>query len=314
MELNGIDLGGLAHEVSTLDIPEPVKGRTCHIDADFLAYQCSAQRSDGTDTKTFEDMKHNAEVTIETIRSLSGSEFVHLHLTPSTSTKGNRPALALIKGYQLNRVGKEHPQYLNIMRIHLAEKYPGTLHQFCEADDGMSSSQYKALSTGNRDLSIIWSKDKDLSMVPGLHLDPDTGAIKETADDFGSIWIDSSKSSKKCVGLGQKFFWAQMLMGDSADNISGLPANWRGKQIAPKKIGPVYAHELLQEVTSNAEAFTLVKKLYRLYGENIGFKHWRDGTPVPWQMAFLSEAQLLWMRKDKTNEKCVVNWFKEIMI
>ena len=309
MEINGLDLAGLAHEAPTLDFPTMVPGRIVHIDADFLAYQCSAQ-GEG-DQKTFEDMKHNADVAIETFKQLSAAEFVHLHLTPFSSNKGGRREQALQKEYQANRKDRERPKYLHVMREYMAQRYHGKMHEDCEADDGMSSSQYAALARGEGHLSIICSKDKDLDMVPGLHLHWDRGAIIETDGNFGTIWIDNTKSTKKLKGLGQKFFWAQMLMGDTADNIQGIPKVLvKGK---PKACGPVLTFELLEDCKTNAEAFKVVRTLYQTYGHAIGFKDYRTGAPVAWSDVFLSEARLLWMRRNKGNADCVVEWLKEIV-
>ena len=343
MIVNGIDLDGLGAHAPSLSIPDTVKGRVVHIDADFLAYQTTATKAEGDD-RTFDDMKHNASVAVQTIKDMAGAQHVHLHVTPSGSDKGKRYEIAILKEYQGNRADKEKPKYLNLMRQWLVKEYNGTLHQFCEADDGMSAHQYRAIKEGNRNLSIIASKDKDLSMVPGLHLDWDTGEIIN-ADDFGSIWMDDTKSTKKLKGFGWKFFWAQMLMGDTADNISGLPlvhARVHNKlkptadtakhqkildmhpgQVSPAarataeaylsnrhaKCGPAMAKTLLDRANDNKAAFQLVRGLYSLAPEP--YKHWKTGEEVPWQKAFLSEAQLLWMRREETNENDVAFWMKE---
>ena len=349
MEINGIDLDGLgAHLDNAITFPTPVAGRVVHIDADFLAYQCSA---DGKNEKTFDDMMHNAGIAVDTLRSLSAAERVHLHLTPKGSTKGGRYEIAIQREYQGNRKDKEKPRYLDLMRDHLATAYPASMHMQCEADDGMSGAQYAAISSGSHELSIIASKDKDLRMVPGFQLDWDTGQIHHTNpnDPFGYIEVSERRSksgivTKKIVGYGQKMFWAQMLMGDTADNIAGLPKicgpvlnkvepTAKTQKLAaialgpdgPKKTaalkelaerskpcGPVLAHKLLDPLKNNKQCFHAVKALYQVYGETIGFQHWKSGDPVPWQHVFVSEAKLLWMRKHGENPNCVINWFKEI--
>ncbi|QWY83420.1 putative 5'-3' exonuclease protein [Rhizobium phage RHph_X3_9] len=349
LDLDGLDLEGLAHEADKIEFPPMVKGRTVHIDADFLAYQVSAEKED--DPKTYEDMQHNAEVAVETLRGLAAAEYVHMHLTPSTSNKGGRYDLALQRPYQGNREDKPKPRMLNIMRQWLADRYPGTLHQFCEADDGMAAAQYAAIRDGRYDLSIIASKDKDLSMVPGWHLEWDTGNIIE-AEDFGRVWIVEKKSAlgqitKKLKGYGRKWFWAQMLIGDTADHIQGLPkvpgavmnriqptlpitaafktlqdekATDKQREKAtkilnerkPMACGPATAIKLLDMMGDHKQAFAAVKGLYEMYGAEVGFVNYRDGSPVAWQQAFLSEAQLLWMRRDALNPNCVVNYWQEI--
>lgn len=355
--INGFDLdilAGLAHEVDKLELPAQVAGRTVHIDADFLAYQCTAEKEDSLDEKTYDDMQHNATVAVETLKGLAAAEHVHLHLTPSTSNKGGRYDHAILKEYQGNRADKPKPRYLGIMREWLAKRYPGTLHQFCEADDGMSSSQYAAIDAGNRQLSIIASKDKDLRMVPGLHLDWDTGAITDTGpDDFGYVELLERKTpsgtTKQIKGFGHKFFWAQMLIGDYADNISGLPAipGYVMNAIKPTQAvlkaqavleddsatdkkkekaqavldartdiecGPVVAILLLDMMEEQHTAFETIKGLYRRYGEHAGFVHHKTGDPVSWGKVFASEGKLLWMRKQAHNPDCVLDYWRQCAV
>jgi hypothetical protein len=310
MQVNGIDLDGLGAHKEHINIPEPVQGRVVHVDADFLAYQCSAEKADGSNQKSFDEMKHNAGIAANTFKLLAGATKLHLHLTPAESDKGGRYDLAIQKEYQGNRKDRIRPRYLHLMRDWLASAYPSTNHLTCEADDGMSSNQYDALQRGHDNLSVIASKDKDLLMVPGLHMDWDTAEIDRPVDDFGTIWIDDSKSAKKIKGLGHKFFWSQMLTGDTADNIQGIPKAYVDGKL--KACGAVLAESLLRDCTSNKDAFEFVKGLYEKYGQDIGFKHWKTGEVVTWQRVFVSEAQLLWMRRVREDHLDVVKWLKEI--
>lgn len=319
MQFEGIDLDALSHEteLGQIILPEPIPGRIVHIDGDFLAYECSYEKND--DPKDWEDMKHNAKERVEFIKALAGASGVHIHLTPATSDKGKRFDLAILKEYQGNRKDKPKPRFLNLMREHLATAWPGTLHQDCEADDGMSSSQYAAIKLGNENLSIIASKDKDLNQVPGLHLNWDTGEIVRS-NDFGRVYLTATPSgTKKLAGFGWKFFWAQMLAGDTADNISGLPLidpgvaeRATGKtNKKPVKVGPVMTAAIMDMCKTNQSCYNVVKALYAWYGNNIGFRHWKTSEPVSWQKAFVSEMQLLWMRRDRSDEYDVIKWLKE---
>lgn len=345
-------LDGLSDERA---YPSLVPGRTLHVDADFVAYQISYEKKD--DPKTLDEMQHNAEVIIDNMRKQAGAEHVHMHLTPASSNKGGRYVFAIQKPYQGNREDKEKPRFLHIMRQWLSERYPGTLHQFCEADDGLSSSQYAAIAAGRTDLSVIVSKDKDLRMVPGWHLDWDNGGMifVDPNEPFGWVELVEKKSAlgqvtKKLNGYGQKWFWAQMLIGDTADNIQGLPmvtgaymnsvsptapviaaqkilsdlddtpTNFKRRQKAiktllerkPGKIGPATAILFLDLMHNNQQAFLLVRSLYEAYGEAIGFTHHQTGQPVDFAQVFLSEGRLLWMRREPTNPDCFLNFLKEI--
>lgn len=317
----GVDLAMLSHEEEKdrVVLPEIVKGRVVHIDADFLAYQVSA---DSTGQKTLEDMKHNAREIVRRIKSCAGAERVHLHLTPSTSNKGMRYEQAMLKEYQANRKNEEKPRYLNIIRNWLVKEFTGTLHETCEADDGMAAAQYTAIDLGRSNLSVICSKDKDLCMVTGLHLDWNYGYLNEV-DVYGSLELvtvqSANSKSRKLKGWGHAFFWAQMLIGDTADSISGLP---RITPEAARRLGlpkgglcgPVAAYGLLCNIRSNHAALRLVAGLYRDYGNTVGFKNWRDGSAITWQEAFMSEARLLWMRRSVSDPLDADKWIKEISL
>jgi DNA polymerase-1 len=308
-EFDGIDLSDLKH-----DTPEPMRvapqvaGRVCHIDADFLAYQVSYD-----DDKGVQEMKHNCDISVEMMRLMSGAEKVVLHLTPKGSDKGGRYDIALQKEYQGNRKDKPKPKFLHVMREWMHKERGATLHMHCEADDGMSIAQYKAIAEGNKELSIIATKDKDLTMVPGLMLDWDTGEITGIDDELGFIILVVSGKAKKIRGRGWKFFWAQMLMGDSADNIQGLPKVC-DLEYCPtgkfKACGPVLTYEILSTINDNKKAFQVVRDLYRLAGDKQGFVNYRDGTEVQWGKVFQSEAQLLWMRRNLPMTD-VLQWMKE---
>lgn len=219
--------GSLSDQTGLASYPATVLNRVAHIDGDFIAYQVSAESKaeldplDPTPRKSFEDMKHNAQRAADHLRRLSGAERYVLHLTPTGSTKGGRAASAIQKPYQGNRAGKEKPEFLDKIRAFMVHDLGGTAHLDQEADDGLAQSLYQA---DDPYLAVVVSKDKDLRMVEGLHCDPVTGEFfLVEKGDFGYIAIDDTKSTKKLVGYGPKFFWAQLLMGDAADNVAGVP-------------------------------------------------------------------------------------------
>jgi len=328
LELFGIDTTSLVQQLR--DFPDPVKGRVAHIDADFLAYQMSYEKED--EPKKLEDIYDHVLKAVDDLRKLAGAETAVLHLTPKGSDKGNRDNLAVIKEYQSTR-SREKPRYLHVIRDWMGDldipRVKGKLHFHCEADDGMSSAQWAAINRGEMDLSVIVSKDKDLRMVPGNHLNWDTGELEGITDGTTYGFIEWNVAKKKIVGYGTKFFWAQMLMGDAADTIWGLPSiapvhvakylptkaytAAKDKAVALKKIthkpcGPKAAFDLLENVDTEKAARELVVDLYR----EGNYKHWETGDAVTWHAAFLSNAYLLWMRKEPENQHCVHNFLKEI--
>lgn len=340
MLLHGIDLAGLAEaSVSKPAKITPVPGRVVHIDADFLAYQCSYEKQD--EPKSLEDMYHNLREAVDFLTGISGAEKYVLHLTPKDSDKGKRREIAIQKEYQANREGKEKPRYLHLIRQHMVDTLSAVNHLDQEADDGMAAAQWAAFTAGNKNLSIIATKDKDLGMVPGLHLEWDTGRIIET-DPFGSIAVDEKG---KLRGYGSKFFWAQVLMGDVADNIQGLPyvapkvlnkvdptaavtkaqdtlrtdpMNAAARKVLserkPKACGPAMTMKLIGKLKNDAQCFAVVKALFQAIEDwGYEFTSWEKQDKVPWNHVLRSELQLLWMRR-KPDANDVFDWLRSVAV
>jgi len=212
----------------------------------------------------------------------------------------------------------------------------------------MAQANYQAIASGCGNLSVIVSKDKDLRMVPGLHYDFDTEQVVAVGDTFGWLWIDSSKSSKTLKGWGTKFFWAQCLMGDTADNIRGLPFitfraldalgkapttlnklnqrlqsvgdknrrtlldNIEVEEVKTKKVGAIMAFDLLADCNNDAECFQRVRGLFKDSSAAFpdDFIHHRTQMRVTGTQALLGDMRLLWMRRTKDPDD-VLHWLKE---
>lgn len=318
--------------------PPVVPGRTAHIDADFLCYETTAltrremnylERTvddpladkrpldDESIPRSWKDMRDNADNAIERLRKLAAAEFYVCHLTPAGSSKGGRGRTAVLKEYQAQRSGEKPPR-LHDMRAYIASAHNGVEHMSQEADDGMCQASWKAHVDGRDDLCIVVSRDKDLWMVGGHYHDFATGenGFLDWDDAYGSIWIEQKvnpttgkKSPKKLRGRGTSYFWAQCLMGDAVDNISGLPAGVHpdtGKKVS---CGAVAAYNLLKDAKSDAEAKAIVIKAWKEWP--VPFTHWCDGeTPVSWFEALMGDMRSLWMRRVKGQD--VTEWLKTI--
>lgn len=354
----GVSKDKLADHAAGYDYPPAVKGRVVHIDADFMAYQVSAESKDELDPnhpkprKSLEDMQHNARSAVEHIMRLGGGTDYHVHTTPTGSNKGGRADQVLLKEYQANRKSSaDKPEFLDTIRAFIVSDIgrggKGTAHLDQEADDGMAQAAWNA---ADPNLVVIASADKDLYMVPGWHLIKDK--LVRAENNFGSIWIDDSTSAKKCVGLGTKFFWAQCIMGDTADNISGLPlitgrdylkvkptaayTKDCAKQAAysvdtpqavvaamshkmevyhnmTKTCGAVMAFDLLETAKDDRECYQRVRNFWINLGKTgYEFQDWRTTKPVTPTQALLGDMQALWMRRNK-DPKDVVKWLKETL-
>lgn len=227
----GVEGDALPLHVEVQHYPKPVIGRTAHVDADFVAYQMSAETRDELDgirpRKSFEDMCQKAQSYMEHIMRCAGATKYVAHLTPSASTKGGRHSQAVQQEYQGNREGRIRPEFLDELRAYIGRELNGVPHLDQEADDGMAQVAYNE----DRHLNVICSKDKDLLMVPGLHLDMDSlgdtdgpKLIEVPHTGVGEVWFDTEKTQKgKVTGYGPLWFFMQCLMGDGADHIRGIP-------------------------------------------------------------------------------------------
>jgi len=214
--IGGIDLDALDIDNSDLVFPDMVPGRCLNLDGDIVAYNCA-----GDDETTKPEVLFNIEAEIKNLMQCTGADHYVIHITGTGSNKGKRHDISTVREYQANRNGKPKPINLEWARNQMIQKMRAVVHMEQEADDGLTQLQYEFINRGERNLCVLVSADKDLRMVPGLHLCPDTTKIVDV-DGYGSCWYDKDKS--KATGWGTSFFWHQLLMGDTADNIPGLPA------------------------------------------------------------------------------------------
>ena len=305
------ELSNVKGQIKENTYPAAVQGRVAHIDADFMCYQVSAENKDELSglkpRRTLDDMKYNARQGLTHLMRMAGATSYVAHITPSGSNKGERDDIALTKGYQANRDGKVKPEHLNTIRAYIGEELNSAIHFDQEADDGMAAANYAAVKRGESNLSVIVSKDKDLRIPSGLHYDFDSEEVVDVDDPFGSIWVDRSKKSPKVLGWGTAFFWAQLLMGDTADNIAGLPiALIKDKQ---KKVGPILAYELLKDCKTDRECFDTCRELFKT--SPYEWHDYRDGSETTWGMHMLADMKLLWMRR-RPSQNDVTEWLGEM--
>jgi len=314
----GVDLNTLEVQ-APVDIPDVVSGRILNLDADVSAYHCAYMDI------SLEACINNLKVHIETQRLMAAATHINLHLT--MGTKGGRSERAEIKEYQENRKERDplHQARVRSLRMFM-ETYSTdvctpVVNKHQEADDSLAQYQYADFEN-----SIIMTIDKDLDMIPGKHIHPETydeWYLDPNGDTYGSIWIKEMASGKKVKGQGTAFFWAQMLMGDSADNIPGLPRV--GARILNKYkptaamlkdptskaalramekrkdglCGAVTAYDILKGAKSDLEAYKIVRDCYKShYGNSTMITTWQDERVTRTVDELIDEqAFLLWMRR-----------------
>lgn len=257
-----------------------VQGRTLILDGDGPCYQAAST------VKRLETALTRFQTLVETERFLTGAEFVEIHLTPSGCTKCRRFDYPTNRPYQAQRTGPKPPLLQPLRDAVPLHEWPDNWSVLSwrdrEADDGMIMHGLR-----HGDSGIILSGDKDLRLTAGPYWEIDEGRLDTIPNRYGHIRTKQLTSSTKVIGHGTKFYWAQMLMGDSADNVKGL-LSYEGRPV-----GPVGAHQLLTDVSEEGDAAELVIGLYGKIGQDP-----------------LAEAQCLWLRR--SDEDCAYKYLREL--
>lgn len=203
--------------------------------------------------------------------------------------------------YKSSRKDTVRPVNEKCVIEYLTSSYRAKVITGAEVDDAlgiMQCAKYK------RD-SIILSNDKDLDMIPGWHYDIDylrpikykdtvqlRKAYKKKAmyyvKDPGFLSLRKHNGKKILCGAGQLWFCAQMLLGDSADDIPGI-----GK-LGGIRFGSVSAYNALKDCDTFDKALNVV---YTLYKNNVK----EDIDKV-----FKTNYKLLWIKRKNGREDVII--------
>jgi 5'-3' exonuclease len=170
----------------------PPDGNICLIDADSLLYY-------EMNKPTFEEAVYGLDTRIEHIL-----EACNTTLYDGYFTSGRCYRYGVDPEYKANRKGKSSckPPIFYAMKEYLVQRYGFWAVKELEADDLVSYYSY----SDNRS-TIVCSPDKDvLFQCIGMHYNYQKGEFWHTTPEGAN-----------------KFLWKQVLMGDSTDNIKGLP-------------------------------------------------------------------------------------------
>lgn len=140
-------------------------------------------------------------------------------------------------GYKAGR--PEKPKYYEDIRNYLLEEW--------EADEIFEMEADDALGIYQTEDTIACHQDKDIDMIPGNHYNFVTKEFYN-AWDVGELYLDKNKIK----GVGVKWFYAQLLLGDNTDNIPGV-----------KRYGPKTVYNLLKDLDTEEELLSAVWKVYK---------------------------------------------------
>lgn len=228
------------------------------IDGDVVAYRVAfvAQR----EGETLDEAIVGARASLMSIINEIGEEG-HIYLTDSASNFRIAEASQAFP-YKGNRSEADRPELLTPIKEWMIEEYDAELQVGQEADDALSIA---ACTLGHGIATI----DKDLDGCPGWHFNWVKNDIYYVTEEEAD-----------------RFFYNQMLTGDSTDNIPGLFKR-TGKKAMAKVKAP------LDEMKTPAEMYAYVKQVYLDAVEEKRMSS-DEGDVTRW---LKEQGRCLWMRR-----------------
>ena len=210
------------------------------LDADIFCYRVGFATNDEHENTAIETMAVFLEDLL--MFDLVDADEHELFLTGKTNFRNE---VAVTVPYKGNRKDVKKPKHLPLLREYLQMAWGASVSDGQEADDDIA---IRATELGEE--SIIVSIDKDFLQVPGWH-------------------YNFVKKVKKFVTPedGLRFFYKQILMGDSADNIKGI-----------FRVGEKKATKMLADLKTE-------QQFYQCCVEGLG------------EERVLENARLLWLRR-----------------
>lgn len=214
------------------------------IDGDIIAYRCAFSTKDKLPKDACDAVDELLTYILEEASFITGAQEYRLFLTG----KGNfRTEIAKTAVYKGNRKGTEKPLHLECIRCHMIDHWDAEVSSGEEADDLIAKS---ATEFGPK--VVIASADKDMLQLSASHFN-----FNKNTWDHVDAW------------RGLHFFYKQILMGDTADNIVGL-----------YRVGPVKADKMLEGCKTEDQLYDRVVEAYE-----------GDESRV------IENARLLWLRR-----------------
>ena len=226
---------------------------------------------------------------------LTNTEYVNTLLNKKRKWQGDniinfvpnfREVVATTKKYKGGRKEEKPFHYKNLISYVISNYDFKVAENGLEADDAMCIYQTKAMKDGEP--TIICSRDKDLRQCAGNHFSWECGkqfAIGPLKVE-GLGWLEK-KDNGKIFGVGEKFFYYQLLTGDNVDNIVGVMGR-----------GPSFAYKLLKDLNSEQECYEEVARVYvQAFGNG-------------WSSKFEEMVDLLWIIKEEDEEGNPIRWRK----
>lgn len=235
----------------------------CLLDADIVAYRCAAS----SENESLDIAIHRVGELVRRILHDVGATEYEAYLSGTGSYRK-----ALDPTYKAHRT-QERPKWLEDCREYLITEWKAKVTEIIEADDAIG---IQATASSGSDAAVtIASLDKDLFQIPTKHFQWEIrGVVK------GKEWVKPAAFHYITPLDGIKHFYKQMLIGDKADNITGVMG-----------IGEVKASKAIDPLFDEIDMFNTVWSLYT------------D------KQRFFTNAQLLWILKNSENQHEILSHF-----
>lgn len=216
------------------------------IDGDVFAYRAAFATNDATEDEARVKIDEILQISIEAVCGWPWfSEDYQIYITGSGHQF--RHDIAKSHPYKGNRKGREKPKNLEYIRNHMMSDWQAVVSVEQEADDCLAIQATEL----DHDCAIV-SVDKDMLQVPCWHYNPVKNEMKRVSPDEGI-----------------RFFYTQILTGDNADNIHGLP-----------NVGPKRAEKILKGTETEEDLWQAVLDAYEGDVDRV-----------------VENARLLWLRR-----------------
>jgi len=172
--------------------PTDLANRVLAVDGDIIAYRSAAVCEEHFE-KTCEEI---IKTTLTNIATDTGIEQMRIYISGQDNF---RYKVATTKPYKGNRATMVAPKFLNYCKDFLVKEYRAIRTHGYEADDGIATDM-------TRNKAIHCGIDKDIFQIAGLHYNWVKLEWYEVTEDEAIVNL-----------------YRQILMGDTSDNIPGLP-------------------------------------------------------------------------------------------
>lgn len=244
-------------------------------------YKTSKIFNDEYQIKDCRQLKTNHTKTIDYLvqshvkKILSATDTIHvlIALSGESNFRDRLPLPVQYKGHRLDLV---RPIALRETREYIKSKYACMIAQDEEADDIISKFQFKGISQPNKKIIVV-TLDKDARGTPGLVYDPNKNKLINV-NGFGFVTYEKGT----LYGEGRKWFYHQLLHGDSADNYDPcdlLILNSK-EQLKRVKITDYRSFNLLNPCQTDKECLQIVHDTYCKWYKDIDSWTTWDGTVV----------------------------------